>query len=64
MESQNSTDSAAAARRAWFGKLPERIRHEDMAEPKTATPNDPTRYAYEAERSWMSLSCLVADLGL
>jgi hypothetical protein len=64
MESQNITDTAAAARRARFGTLPERIRYEDMVEEKTATPNDPTRYDYDPEGSWMSFSCLAADLGL
>jgi hypothetical protein len=57
-------DSTAAARRARFGKLPERIHYEDMVEEKAATPNDPARYAYNPEGSWMSFSCLAADLGL
>lgn len=64
MESQNTMDSAAAARRARFGKLPERIRYEDMVEEKAATPNDPARHAYNPERSWMFYSCLAVDLGL
>ncbi|MEV6022798.1 hypothetical protein [Streptomyces sp. NPDC052036] len=64
MESQNTKDGAAAARRARFGKLPERIRYEDMVQEKVATPNDATRYAYDPEASWMSFSCLAADLGL
>jgi hypothetical protein len=64
MESQNTVDSAAAARQARFGKLPERIRFEDMVEEKQATSNDPARDAYNPEGSWMSFSCLAADLGL
>lgn len=64
MKSQNTVDSAAEARRARFGALPARIRYEDMTEEKTATPNDPTRYAYDPEGSWMSFSCLAADLAL
>ncbi|MDQ1012850.1 hypothetical protein QFZ82_007335 [Streptomyces sp. V4I23] len=64
MESKKATDTAVAARRARFGKLPERIRHEDMVEGKTATPNDPTRYADDPERSWTSFSCLATDLAL
>ncbi|MDT0469077.1 hypothetical protein [Streptomyces gibsoniae] len=64
MESQNTLDSAAAARHARFGELPERIRHEDMVEEKAATPNDPARHAYDPEGSWMSFSCLAVDLGL
>ncbi|MFJ8358155.1 hypothetical protein [Streptomyces sp. NPDC093984] len=64
MESQSALDSAAAARQARFGKLPERIRFEDMVEEKQAASNDPARDAYDPEGSWMSFSCLAADLGL
>ncbi len=64
MESEKATDSAAAARRTRFGKLPERIRHDEMVEEKAVAPNDPARYAYDPERSWTSFSCLAADLGL
>ena len=64
MESQSTVDSAATARQARFGKLPERIRFEDMVEEKQATSNDPARDAYNPEGSWMSFSCLAADLGL
>ena len=64
MESQNTLDSAAAARHTRFGKLPERIRYEDMVEENAAMPNDPARHAYDTEGSWMSFSCLAADLGL
>ncbi|MDT3398397.1 hypothetical protein RKE29_17375 [Streptomyces sp. B1866] len=61
---EKAADSAAAARRARFGALPERIRYEDMVEEKTATPKDPARFAYDPERVWLSFSCLAADLGL
>ncbi|MGP9023095.1 hypothetical protein ACT1U9_32405 [Streptomyces sp. BR1] len=64
MESTHATDSTAAARRARFGSLPERIRQEDMVEEKAATPSDPTRYAFDPEGSWKSFSCLAVDLGL
>ena len=64
MESRNTTDSAAAARRARFGTLPERIRYEDMAEEKSATANGRPRHTYDPEGRWMSFSCLAADLGL
>ncbi|MEV4334421.1 hypothetical protein AB0K02_28495 [Streptomyces sp. NPDC049597] len=62
MESQHTTDSAAAARRARFGTLPERIRQEDMVGEKAAAPKGPTRY--DPEGSWMSFSCLAAELGV
>ena len=64
MNSRDTTDSAAAARRARFGTLPERIRREDLVEEKTATVNTPTHHAYDSGERWMSLSCLAVDLGL
>jgi hypothetical protein len=64
VEGRSTGDSAAAARRARFGTLPERIRYEEMVEEKAATPMDPARYAYDPEGSWMSFNCLAADLGL
>ncbi|WP_329203690.1 hypothetical protein [Streptomyces sp. NBC_01435] len=62
--SENTTDSAAAARHERFGKLPERVPHRDMVEVKPASPREPARDAYDPEGSWMSFSCLAADLGL
>ncbi|GHF54466.1 hypothetical protein GCM10010218_39650 [Streptomyces mashuensis] len=64
MEHRTTEESAAAARRARFGKLPERIRHEDLTEEKAATVQDPARHAHDPARSWTSFSCLAADLGL
>jgi hypothetical protein len=64
MENRNAADGAAAARRARFGKLPERIHYDDMVEGKAATPNDPACGTYDPEGSWMSFSCLALDLGL
>jgi hypothetical protein len=64
MESRNTTDGAAAARRARFGTLPERIRYEDMVEEQAPTAYDPTRHACAPEAWWTSFSCLAADLGL
>jgi hypothetical protein len=64
MERQSTTDSAAAARHARFGQLPERVRYEDIIEEKAATPHDAARNAYDPEGSWNSFSCLAADLGL
>jgi hypothetical protein len=57
-------DPAAAARRARFGRLPERVRAEDLVEETPAASNDPARHAYDPERSWTTFSCLAADLGL
>ncbi|GHC71987.1 hypothetical protein [Streptomyces flavofungini] len=63
-DTQPATGSPAATPRAWLGKLPERIRHEDMVEEKASTPHHPSRYAYDPEGSWKSFACLAADLGL
>ncbi|MFE3147202.1 hypothetical protein ACFXJ6_11140 [Streptomyces sp. NPDC059218] len=59
-----TVDSAAAARHERFGKLPERVPYQDMVEVRPASPNEPARDAYDPEGSWMSFSCLAADLGL
>ncbi|MCX5055558.1 hypothetical protein OOK12_00530 [Streptomyces sp. NBC_00452] len=59
-----TTAAATAVRRARFGKLPERIRYEEMVEERAAGSSDPTRYAYDPEGSWKSFSCLALDLGL
>lgn len=69
METRNENETVhtkdeTAARRARFGRLPERIRYEDMVEERTAAPNDPARYTHDPEGSWRSLSCLALDLGL
>ncbi|MET9657233.1 hypothetical protein [Streptomyces sp. NPDC006510] len=62
--SENTTDSAAAARHERFGKLPERVPYQDMVEVKPTSPKESARDAYDPEGSWMSFSCLAADLGL
>lgn len=54
---------AAAARRARFGRLPERVHFEDMVEEQVA-PKDPARDAFNAAGSFISYSCLALDLGL
>ncbi|MEU9630813.1 hypothetical protein ACFZDB_30310 [Streptomyces luteogriseus] len=58
-----STDTAAAARHARFGKLPERIRIEDTVEGAKATAGGGEN-AYDPEGSWKYYSCLALDLGL
>ncbi|WP_405591169.1 hypothetical protein [Streptomyces sp. NBC_01190] len=62
MEIRIITDGAAT-RLARFGKLPERVRHEDMVETQVA-PNDPAKSAYDPEASWNHFNCLAMDLGL
>ncbi|WP_435129867.1 hypothetical protein [Actinacidiphila sp. bgisy144] len=64
MESIKITDSAAAAaRRARFGRLPERVRFEDMVEVAPVEGKDLTD-TYAADKSFISYSCLALDLGL
>lgn len=60
---EHVTEDAAAARHARFGKLPERVRYEDMVEEKeTGSHGGPT--SYNPEGSWNYYSCLALDLGL
>ncbi|MFI0508575.1 hypothetical protein ACH3Y9_03970 [Streptomyces sp. WSLK1-5] len=54
----------AAVRHARFGKLPERIRFEDMTEAAEASPADAANGSYNPEGSWKFYSCLALDLGL
>ncbi|MZF84730.1 hypothetical protein [Streptomyces sp. SID5643] len=63
MGKELSTDTAAAARHARFGKLPDRIRFEDMAEATEAAPGGGVN-TYTPEGSWKYYSCLALDLGL
>ncbi|MFG2122804.1 hypothetical protein [Streptomyces sp. NPDC048710] len=58
------TDPAAAARHARYGRLPERIRFEDMTEGAEAGRSGGVTAAYDPEGSWNYYSCLALDLGL
>ncbi|MGW7381430.1 hypothetical protein [Streptomyces sp. NPDC054794] len=55
--------AAAAARHARFGKLPERIRFEDMTQ-EVESGAGGTATTYNPEGSWQYFSCLALDLGL
>ncbi|WP_109003454.1 hypothetical protein [Streptomyces rishiriensis] len=61
---EGAGDASAATRRARFGRLPERIRYDEMVTGQSVAPGDPARHAWDPERSWTSFSCLAADLGL
>ncbi|MEV6056834.1 hypothetical protein [Streptomyces sp. NPDC052107] len=63
MGKESMSDAAAAARHARYGRLPERIRFEDMTEEVEAAPSG-VRTAYDPEGSWKYYSCLALDLGL
>lgn len=64
MQDHSTQDSNAAARRARFGALPERVAYEDMVEMKEASPRDPERDAHDPEGARNLLPCLAWDLGL
>jgi hypothetical protein len=60
----NTQAAEAAARHARFGKLPERIRFDDMTEGVEAAPTGGANGSYDPEGSWKFYSCLALDLGL
>ncbi|MEU6423087.1 hypothetical protein ACWDSD_41250 [Streptomyces spiralis] len=64
MSDDGAVDVAASARIARFGKLPERIRYEDMTEVREVSPNGGIGASYNPEGSWQYFSCLALDLGL
>lgn len=55
-DAPRGSDAAEGARRARFGKLPERIRPEDVVEEKPATVRDPARDAYDSDE-WLVRYC-------
>ncbi|MEW2424707.1 hypothetical protein AB0911_29575 [Streptomyces nigra] len=63
MNKEVATDAEAAIRSARFGKLPERIRYEDMTTDTEAVPGGQGD-GYDPEGSWKFYSCLALDLGL
>jgi hypothetical protein len=56
--------AAAAVRHARFGKLPERVRFEDMTEEAATEPSGGVKASYDPEGTWQFYSCLALDLGL
>lgn len=54
---QKTPDPAETARRARFGKLPERICLEEMVEERAATVPDPAKNTYNADE-WLVRYCL------
>ncbi|MFF0160422.1 hypothetical protein ACFYRY_23260 [Streptomyces sp. NPDC005263] len=59
-----TTDAAEAARHARFGRLPERIRFEDMKEVVESGPNGGANTSYQDTGAWRTFSCLALDLAL
>ncbi|MFE7752330.1 hypothetical protein [Streptomyces sp. NPDC057428] len=64
MQVKVKMESAAAARQARFGKLPERVRSEDMVEETNASPDNGLSNRYNPEGAWNFYSCLALDMGL
>ncbi|MFF4354460.1 hypothetical protein [Streptomyces sp. NPDC001530] len=64
MSQEATMDAAVAARHARFGKLPERIRYEDMTEVVQSEPHGGTNTSHEDAAAWRTFSCLALDLGL
>ncbi|MEV6766673.1 hypothetical protein AB0N16_39825 [Streptomyces sp. NPDC051105] len=64
MSQEAAMDSAAAVRRARFGKLPERIRYEDMTEAVQSEPHGGANISPDETAAYRTFSCLALDLGL
>ncbi|MGP4045968.1 hypothetical protein [Streptomyces sp. 2A115] len=64
MNQEATMDTAAVTRRARFGKLPERIRYEDMTEAAESAPSGGANTSSEDTGTWRTSSCLALDLGL
>ncbi|MFD8867231.1 MULTISPECIES: hypothetical protein [unclassified Streptomyces] len=64
MNKDLAMDADATARHARYGRLPERIRFEDMAEEVEAVPSGGINASYDPAGSWKYYSCLALDLGL
>jgi len=61
MTSDNTVDTAAEARQARFGRLPEPIPQSAMVQELPAVPKGGDDY--NAERAWLFHSCVALDLG-
>lgn len=64
MNQEAEMDAAAAVRHARFGKLPERIRYEDMTEVVEAETHGGVNVSPEDVGAWRTFSCLALDLGI
>ncbi|MEU8727206.1 MULTISPECIES: hypothetical protein [Streptomyces] len=64
MNQEATMDTAAAARHARFGKLPERIRYEDMTEVVPSASSGAANTSPEDVAAYRTFSCLALDLGL
>jgi hypothetical protein len=56
-EETGFSDPAETERRARFGKLPERVRPEQLVEETPATVPDPARDSYSSDE-WLTRTCL------
>ncbi|MGH4030022.1 hypothetical protein ACQB60_13905 [Actinomycetota bacterium Odt1-20B] len=63
MNRELTGDTTEAARHERYGRLPDRIRFEDMTE-EVETERDGGANSYSPEGPWKFYSCLALDLGL
>ena len=63
MNEDTSKDTAAAARRARFGTLPEPVPYSAMVEEQSVSAGSRAGDDYNAERAWLFHSCVALDLG-
>ncbi|MFE7559746.1 hypothetical protein [Kitasatospora sp. NPDC057500] len=63
MSSNRTDDPAAGARHARFGRLPERIRFEDMTEERPTGPGEGPGDTYDPEGAFRFYNCLAVDFG-
>ncbi|GCD97673.1 hypothetical protein [Embleya hyalina] len=64
MNVEPTMNAEAEARQARFGRLPRRIRFENMSEGVEVTPSGVGNASHNPEKSWTYHSCLALDLGL
>lgn len=63
MNENSTVDSAAEARRARFGALPEPVPYSAMVEEQPAGARNRAGDRYNEERAWLFHSCVALDLG-
>ncbi|MFE7189639.1 hypothetical protein [Kitasatospora sp. NPDC057541] len=64
MSGEHIDDPDAEARLARFGRLPERIRFEDMTEEVAPEPGAGSGPGYDPDGSFRFYNCLAVDFGL
>ncbi|KAB8169639.1 hypothetical protein FH609_004850 [Streptomyces sp. 3MP-14] len=55
-------DGATAARQARYGRLPDRVSHDDLVEEREGSPSGSTRGTDFTPWQWTHTACLAIDL--